>query len=1085
MNDSENLHHLFFKCEFSNQVWDKAKSMANVKSTTSDWTEIVQDMTDMGNRNNIGSVIRRLIFAVSVYCICVNYLTLQSKKVLKLEKWRKDGRSVLKGYKHQLKTLDLLFCLLNGDSVSLIALASASAEGPIPPKTAEQKLSLWEAIKDRFGGNKESKKMQKTILKQNYENFTASSHKDYIKTNDSKDLEQIDVDDLEEMDLKWQVTMLTMRVKRFIKKTGRKIDLNGKETVGFDKTKGNRNRDDPKRNAPVDTSTTNALVVQDGIGGYDWSFQTKEGITNFDLGAAVLTGLAVLIDVATLGELCLAALTGTYPDFVATAIRTQFLLGCGNPSLIIQHVQNDAEYNVFANVRQHSEQPESTSNTCLVEKDDSNVSPDSPDMCDNDIQTDQNVEDERAALANLISNLKLDVDENKMIQNSKGPTFNGIPTFANPMYLKKAQSEKPCLYEIPYTILIFIKNSPPIDSLERKFFSKTKSVPKTNVSEGLSKPVTTQISPQIARQAVRNTNVIKPDMYRIDTRTTQTRAPQLPQTYKNTNPRVSTSTGVIHITNVSRPQLRNTQMKDKSVTACNDNLKSITLNVNVVCATCGKCVFNLHHGACVSKFLNDVNARNKKPKVVPISTRKPKRQTNKSVATPPKKIVASESTIQKSKSYYRMLYEKTSKGRKWWIEQQCPLGYKWVPKTKIKWVPKVRNDNGKKRVSFAIDNASKITNVLKLTNTLGSNLSSIPSSSNSLADFSTHPIHCTVHFDNDHFALILGYGDLVQGNIMINMVYYVEGLNHNLFSVGQFCDVDLEKDVVIGLPKLRYVNDQLCSSYEVSKAKRSSLKTKAVPSLKGRLNLLHMDLCGLMRVASINAPLISVRTDTNPEFLNKTLNAFIKEEGIVHQTFTPRTPEQNGVVERQKHTLVEAARTMLSASKLPMFYWDEAIATACYTQNRSIIIPKHEKMAYHIINDRKPSIKHLRIFGCTYYLTRDGENLDKMKEKGNPCILVGYSTQSKGYHVYNKRTRLIVESIHIRFDEIKEMSETYVDNDTSGLVPQRQKASNYDNSDPSTKYSMFLLQHIQQLHHNKSLIFFLVLCMMNFSMQVL
>ncbi|GJX83207.1 retrovirus-related pol polyprotein from transposon TNT 1-94 [Tanacetum coccineum] len=71
-----------------------------------------------------------------------------------------------------------------------------------------------------------------------------------------------------------------------------------------------------------------------------------------------------------------------------------------------------------------------------------------------------------------------------------------------------------------------------------------------------------------------------------------------------------------------------------------------------------------------------------------------------------------------------------------------------------------------------------------------------------------------------------------------------------------------------------------------------------------------------------------------------------------------------------------------------------------------------------------------------------------MKEKGDPCILVGYSTQSKGYRVYNKRTRLIVESIHLRFDEIKEMSDTSVANDTSGLVPQRQKASDYDNSDP-------------------------------------
>ncbi|GJR81132.1 retrovirus-related pol polyprotein from transposon TNT 1-94, partial [Tanacetum coccineum] len=277
----------------------------------------------------------------------------------------------------------------------------------------------------------------------------------------------------------------------------------------------------------------------------------------------------------------------------------------------------------------------------------------------------------------------------------------------------------------------------------------------------------------------------------------------------------------------------------------------------------------------------------------------------------------------------------------------------------------------------------------------------------------------------------------------------------------------------------------------VSKAKRSSFKTKVVPSSKGRLNLLHMDLCGPMRVASINgkkyilvivddysrytwtlflrskdetpevlkdfltmiqrnlqAPVISVRTDRGTEFLNKTLNAFFKQEGIEHQTSTPRTPEQNGVVERRNRTLVEAARTMLSASKLPLFFWAEAIATACYTQNRSIIIPTHEKTAYHIINDRKPSIKHLYIFGCTCYLTRDGENLDKMKEKGDPCILVGYSTQSKGYKVYNKRTRLIVESIHLRFDEIKEMSETSVANDTSGLVPQRQKESDYDNSGP-------------------------------------
>ncbi|GJX10741.1 hypothetical protein Tco_0200600 [Tanacetum coccineum] len=210
-------------------------------------------------------------------------------------------------------------------------------------------------------------------------------------------------------------------------------------------------------------------------------------------------------------------------------------------------------------------------------------------------------------------------------------------------------------------------------------------------------------------------------MYRIDTRTTQTRAPQLPQTSRNTNPRVSTSTGVIHKTSVSRPQLKNTQMKDKvvqnnsqvkskktkvedhhrvssisnktkSVTACNDSLKSRTSNVNVVYATCGKCVFNSNHDACVSKFINDVNARTKKPKVVPIR----------------------------------------------------------------------------------------------------SNLSNVPSSSNSLVDCATNSYYCWTLNDNmayDWKPKLLG---IFSRNITIKRVYYVEGLNHNLFSVGQFCDVNLK-----------------------------------------------------------------------------------------------------------------------------------------------------------------------------------------------------------------------------------------------------------------------------------------------------
>ncbi|GJR76838.1 putative ribonuclease H-like domain-containing protein [Tanacetum coccineum] len=120
---------------------------------------------------------------------------------------------------------------------------------------------------------------------------------------------------------------------------------------------------------------------------------------------------------------------------------------------------------------------------------------------------------------------------------------------------------------------------------------------------------------------------------------------------------------------------------------------------------------------------------------------------------------------------------------------------------------------------------------------------------------------------------------------------------------------------------------------------------------------------------------------------------------------------------------------MLSAAKVPLFFWAEAIATACFTQNRSLVIPRHEKTPYHIINARKPSVKFFHIFGSLCYIVRDGENLNKMKEKGDACIFVGYSTQSKAYRVFNKRTRIIVETIHVNFDELPQMASDHVSSD--------------------------------------------------------
>nr|GEY33762.1 hypothetical protein [Tanacetum cinerariifolium] len=465
----------------------------------------------------------------------------------------------------------------------------------------------------------------------------------------------------------------------------------------------------------------------------------------------------------------------------------------------------------------------------------------------------------------------------KLIEKGKGKSMD--TKFDRPYVVQQPNAQR-----IPKPSVLG-KPIPFSDSLERIYFPKTKSVPKSNVSEGLSKPVTAQTLPQTTKKAVSNTNVLKPGMYRIDNRIAHTRAPQLPQTVRNTNLHVSTSTGVNHKPNVSRPQRKsnqsrdkvlpnNSQVKDKktqvevhpripsvsnkmkSVTACKDSLNSRTLNANAVCATCNKCLVDSNHFACVTKMLNDVHAITKKPTVVPISTRKPKSQANKSVATPNKKKVASKPTNQKLQSYFRVLYENTSNEWKWWIERQSLSGYKWVLKPKkqwvlkekMQWVPKAKNDQVQKRVSFTVDNASRITKIVQLilfivdsgcTKHMTGNLTLL---CNCVEKFLG-----TVCFGNDQFALILGYGDLVQGNVTINRVYYVEGLNHNLFSVGQFCDANLEVAFIISSQL-----DQLYSSCELSKVKRAHSSQKAVLSSKGRQNLLHMDLCGPMRVASIN-----------------------------------------------------------------------------------------------------------------------------------------------------------------------------------------------------------------------------------------
>ncbi|GKF23172.1 retrovirus-related pol polyprotein from transposon TNT 1-94, partial [Tanacetum coccineum] len=172
----------------------------------------------------------------------------------------------------------------------------------------------------------------------------------------------------------------------------------------------------------------------------------------------------------------------------------------------------------------------------------------------------------------------------------------------------------------------------------------------------------------------------------------------------------------------------------------------------------------------------------------------------------------------------------------------------------------------------------------------------------------------------------------------------------------------------------------------------------------------------------MKATVQNVQTDNGTEFVNQTLREWYENVGITHQTSVARTPQQNGVIERRNQTLIEAARTMLIFFKAPLFLWAEAINTACYTQNRSLIRLRYNKTPYELMQDKKPDISFFYVFGSLCYPTNDHEDLDKFDAKADIRIFVGYAHAKKAFRIYNRRTRIITKTIYVTFDELTSMA---------------------------------------------------------------
>nr|GEV60578.1 hypothetical protein [Tanacetum cinerariifolium] len=540
-----------------------------------------------------------------------------------------------------------------------------------------------------------------------------------------------------------------------------------------------------------------------------------------------------------------------------------------------------------------------------------------------------------------------------------------------------------------------------------------------------------------------------------------------------------------------RPSLnKKKSVVDTKVISSVTNSK-LNVNYNMKCTTCNGCPFSDTHNSCVLVYINSVNAS--------IKSKSVKKPVNRKFWQPTGKMFTTVRHIRRPTRRTFTL-----------VGNVCPLtriatttivpfrepipieSNTDKPVVTLVYSMKSKAANKKVPVSNPKMNKSLVANETEPNNSWGSTSSNVPSSI----------IECR----NDHVAKIMGYGEYKIGNVTISKVYFVEGLGNNLFSVGQFCDSDLEvafrqhtcfirnldsasktkswiwhrrlshlnfgvinhlarQGLVRGLPKLKFEKDHLCSACAMGKSKKKSHKPKSKDANQKKLYLLHMDLYGPMRVESVNGkkyilvvvddysrftwakflrskdealdfiikflkmiqvrlkvPVCRIRIDNGTKFVNQMLREYYEEVGISHETSVARSLQHNGVVERRNRTLVEAAHTMLIYAQALIFLWAEAVATACFTQNRYIIQLRHGKTPYELLHNKLPNLSFLHVFGALCYPTNDSENLGKLQPKADIGIFIGYAPTKKSFQIYNRHTRRIVETIHVDFDELTAMA---------------------------------------------------------------
>ncbi|GJZ31837.1 retrovirus-related pol polyprotein from transposon TNT 1-94, partial [Tanacetum coccineum] len=491
------------------------------------------------------------------------------------------------------------------------------------------------------------------------------------------------------------------------------------------------------------------------------------------------------------------------------------------------------------------------------------------------------------------------------------------------------------------------------------------------------------------------------------TSSSNTQKHEVHQKVQQTNIPVIPSTGVNASTEASGSKPRSNTKKNRILPAKKENKKEVEVHLRTnksvwtkvnrvdssisskrvvinsnsesVCKTCNKCVNSASHGMCVVNILNSENAT---------STVKTVLNKGKQIWKPKGRL--SDNSLYKTKRVWK------ATGKLF-----ADIGYQWRPTGKKLTLGKLDcgsqwRPTGKKFALGEMCHLTKLSVKCRTGHALVSGLRLFKTYDGE--SFKAHEFCGKVH-RHSCFVRDMNSVDLLKGS-----------RSTNLYTI-------LIDDIMKSSP-IEVCKRYLCLACQLGKSKKYSHKPKSKNTNMEVLHTLHMDLCGPMRVQSINGKkyilvivddysrftwvkflrskdetpefvinflkqiqvglnktVRYIRTDNGTEFVNQVMSKYYEGVGIFHQKSVPRTPQQNGVVERRNRTLVEAARTMLIFSKAPMFLWAEVVATACYTQNRSLIHTRHNKTPYELVHDKKPDLTFLRVFGALCYPTNDSEDL--------------------------------------------------------------------------------------------------------------